>query len=235
MTQMARFEMDDTSAKEDDEDMEKKAAGGGPLDKAMELLQALGEILAEALGGGEEESDSMDESEAPPVMASHNSPVDVKTDAAAIGKIAALEAQLAGFQAQSNQQRVESARDQAAYGFAKSGASNEDVDTFRMLWKQNGPDAARAFAESMGRSYASQPAPPPRGFNGDLPAGAGGSASGLLPAEVLAYQDKGPERFAEAKRWHAAWAAGSKRHPLQTYLAAQLDEGTFFTAGAGRI
>lgn len=228
-----------------DEGMEAEAGApdaAGLLSQATEMLSGLMDVmqqLADQMGADEPAEEAIEAEDmvedAPPVMASSNTPVEVRQADAdtSAGKIAALEAQLAAFQAQAQEAQVQSERDQEALAFSKAGASDADVDTFRALWKNHGPGNARAFAESMTRSYASRPAPPPRTFAGDLPADAVNGSG--LPEEVLAYQAQGPEKFAEAQRWFAAWQRGSKRHSLKTYLDAQLDAGQFFTAGAGRI
>jgi hypothetical protein len=244
MSNSANFEMDSTGA------AQPKAFQADPMEIIQGLMDGL-QQLADALGGGaEEEPAAEEETEAPPVMASQNTPVEVRQEdapaeaptdlAAALGRIVALETQLGRFQDETQQQQAaaakQSERDTAAMAFAEQGAPNEDIDTFRMLWRKEGPAYARGFADSMAKTYASRPAPPPRAFSGDLPIQAGaGVSGGLLPPEVMAYQAQGPQAFADAQRWYVAWQGSSKRHPLAKYLAANTgDAAQFFTAANGK-
>lgn len=241
---MRTYEADEDKKDEDETEKKKATKKFGASDligQIMELLQQ----LAGAMDGG----DDMAEAEAPPVSASLQAPAEQHAaqeqqrpvphaveapveqaqasaqNGALVAEVAALKAQLRSLQASQQAQAQESEAERAERAFADAGANEAEIEDYRKLAKEHGAAAAAMFARNMEPVLRQRrSAEPPRTFAGDL-------TRPLLPAEVLAYQDKGPEIYAEAQAHYAAWNAGSKRHSLSTYLAAQLDEGSFFVNG----
>lgn len=237
------FAMDE----DNDDETEKKAASfsgdaSGLIGQIMDLLQQ----LADAMGGEADAEEQVPEEE-PPVAASLTQPAEQRSaaqpseaapvqhsepserEAAMAAELAAMKAQLRAMQANQQQQQETTEAERAERAFADAGATDAEIEDYRKLAKEHGAAAAAMFAKNMEpvlKSRKSQE--PPRVFGGDL------HRSSVLPPEVMAYQAKGPEVFAEAQAHYAAWNAGSKRHQLSTYLAAQLDEGSFFNVNGAR-
>lgn len=143
--------------------------------------------------------------------------------------MAQLQGQLVALQQQVRGQVTKTAQATAFQAdlqrFQAVGAPPQDVQTFTQLYRAS-PDSARAYAQSMAQSYASEPQAPPSSFatTNEIPAPATGDAA--LPQEVLAYRQISPEAFEQAKHHYSIWQTGSKRHELGKYLDCLVNWGT---------